>query len=381
MGERLGEELVRTDQILLAVTGEDVRPVVECPSGHLGDDGALALAGFARHQQHSPTTAGVPLPDTGHQRPDLLLAPDDADVGPERQPLRQRDALHRGRDRPVGSPCRSGAAGRGRRQPDVRLPEHPLFEVPQLLAGLDPLLLDEDPSDPSVRGQRLRLSTAPVEGDHQLGPQPLAVRVERHQSLEVRHDLRMAAEGQVDVHPELDGLQPSLVEPRALSGGERLVDEVGEGLTPPEVESGPQRQVGGFSVPGTERGRRHPDEALEPHGVHGGGVDVEDVARLLADQGVVPVCPQDRPEPRHVRVECPERRRWRCIRPDLVDDPVRRHDRPDVEDEQGQHRPLSTTPECQRHAVAAHLEGSQQPVLRRPGPHHSPTVGCRPVAP
>ena len=175
--ERLGEQLVRGAEVLLTVARQDERPVVERPAGHFGHDRALALPGLARHQQHRPSEAGVGALHGRGQRVDLVRAADDADVRSESEPLGEGHAGCRrpGRQRGGRSPPRPG--GHARQGQVGRLLEDLALEQSQLVAGLDPLLLHQDPPDPAVHGQGLGLATTPVQGDHELGPEPLAVGV------------------------------------------------------------------------------------------------------------------------------------------------------------------------------------------------------------
>ena len=180
---------------------QDVRPVVEGPTGHFGDDRALALPGFARHQQDRTPLAGVGLPDGGRQCADLLRPTDDPDVGSEQESLGQGDPSGRREERRGGGAGPSGPGWHTRQGEICRLLEHLPLEELEFVAGLDPLLLDEDAPDAPVSGHGIGLPTAPVQGDHQLGPEPFAVGVPRHQRLELGHDLCVASECQIDVDP------------------------------------------------------------------------------------------------------------------------------------------------------------------------------------
>jgi hypothetical protein len=51
------------------------------------------------------------------------------------------------------------------------------FQLVQARAGLDPELLAEGPPRLPIRLERLGLAITPIERDHQLGAQPLAVRM------------------------------------------------------------------------------------------------------------------------------------------------------------------------------------------------------------
>ena len=182
--------------------------------------------------------------------------------------MRSRSGSGTPRWAPAGSAARRPidrrAPGGTPRQGQVgRLLEDLALEQSQLVAGLDPLLLHQDPPDPAVRGQGLGLATTPVQGDHELGPEPLAVRVLGHQPLELGDDLGVAPQRQVGVDPQFERLESELVEPPALGGGEWLVGEIRQCLAPPQGEARPQRPVGRLGVLGVECRRGLPDEPLE----------------------------------------------------------------------------------------------------------------------
>ena len=111
-----------------------------------------------------------------------------------------------------------------------------LFQAPQRLARLDPELLDERPSSVLVDVERLRLTAATVEGEHELRAQPLLQWVLRDERLELRDEVDVPAERQVGVDPLDQRAQAKLLEPTDLVLGERLVGELCEWRAAPHRE-------------------------------------------------------------------------------------------------------------------------------------------------
>ena len=114
--------------------------------------------------------------------------------------------------------------------------EDRLLQAPQRLARLDPQLLDERPSSVLVDVERLRLTAATVEGEHELPAQTLLQWVLSDKRLELPDEVDVPAERQVDVDPLDQRAQAKLLEPTDLTLGERLVGELGERRAAPHRE-------------------------------------------------------------------------------------------------------------------------------------------------
>src|SRR5262249_10184928 len=102
------------------------------------------------------------------------------------------------------------------------------LELLQLLAGLDPELVDEHGPPALVDRQRIRLAPAAVEREHELGTYVLAVGMCRDERLEGRDDIGVPAElelGIVKLRPD-DELE--LLETGDLRLREQLEPEIGE---------------------------------------------------------------------------------------------------------------------------------------------------------
>ena len=76
VAERLGEQLIRGGEILLAMPEQHARPAVERGPGRLGDQRGLAQTGLTRDQQHlAALAAGDPLERIQHRRRSRLRGP------------------------------------------------------------------------------------------------------------------------------------------------------------------------------------------------------------------------------------------------------------------------------------------------------------------
>jgi hypothetical protein len=171
-----------------------------------------------------------------------------------------------------------GAAGQ-----DLRL------QGPELTPRLEAELLDGVPPAVAVDLQRVGLASAAVQREHQLTPQPLAQRVRPQERLELDDHLPVPAERQVGIDPALQRRQPQLLEPRDLVLGERLVGEVDQWRSTPELQPLPQPRRGVIGAAVGERALALRQRPLEPGDVHAVGRHLEHVAvRAGAQRHPVP---------------------------------------------------------------------------------------------
>ena len=122
------------------------------------------------------------------------------------------------------------------------------LQLLQTGAGLDPELVAECPPSASVRLERLCLTTASVEGEHQLRAQALAVGVRRNEGLELGDERVVVPEREVRFDPGLDRRQAELLQARDLGLGEGLEGEVCKRGSPPKCEGIPKRQRSAFRL-------------------------------------------------------------------------------------------------------------------------------------
>jgi hypothetical protein len=108
------------------------------------------------------------------------------------------------------------------------------LQLLQLGAGFEPELVAQRTADPVKHRERVGLPPSSIEGDHELAVETLACRMAGGERLELGYELVVSPKGQIRLDPLLERNQPELLEPRDLGLGERLVRDVGEGLTAPE---------------------------------------------------------------------------------------------------------------------------------------------------
>jgi hypothetical protein len=126
--------------------------------------------------------------------------------------------------------------GIARRRQIRVLPEDGRLELLQRLARLEAELVGELLPGLAIRLERLRLTPAPVEGEHELEPEPLPHRMAGHECLELRHQLGVAPEREVGLDTKLDRAESHLLQPRDLGLSELLVGQVPERRPSPEGE-------------------------------------------------------------------------------------------------------------------------------------------------
>ena len=111
-----------------------------------------------------------------------------------------------------------------------------LLELAQLVPRVEAELVGQDGPDLAQRGQRLGLPTGAGQGERVQRPDALAERVPRRRLLGGGHDHRVVTEGEQAQDARLLGVEPELVERRALEDDLGLVGEVGVRVTRPQGE-------------------------------------------------------------------------------------------------------------------------------------------------
>jgi hypothetical protein len=228
----------------------------------------------------------------------------------------------------------------------------------QLAGGLDADLLDERPARRAIGLERLGLATAPVQRQHQLAAEALAKRLFGDRGLQLCDDVLVAAEHQLRFDASLERRPAPLLEPRDLGLRERLVREVGERRTAPQLERLPEHDGGALRIE-VQLGPPAGHELLE-------AVDVTlarpDLQAISAPARLEPAVPAELPsQGRHLVVEHPLRRPRRRLPPQILHQPIRRHQLVRPEDQKGEQGPLS--PRANREGdtvVADHLERAKQ---------------------
>jgi hypothetical protein len=235
--------------------------------------------------------------------------------------------------------------------------EHPKLERGEIGPGVDAELVGEMVPNLVVRSQRIGLSPAPVERDHQQLPQPLPQRIALRRHAQIRRDLRVATRLQQGPEPVLANRCPYLTQPSRRTGHPALPRELLEDLTSPQgerlVEDGHRggRIVADESMPVSR-------EALEPEEVDIVALRAKQVPGRLADEDRrrctgQTVRLEGASQVRDVRVERPGGPCRRFIAPHVVDQPLSRDHPVDLQHQQRQHRPLARRAEIDRGAVVA----------------------------
>jgi len=132
-------------------------------------------------------------------------------------------------------PRRRLVGARGRRDQRI-VAENRLLELPELGAWLDAELLDQLGPSRSIRLQRVGLTARAIEGEHQLGSQPLAERVACDDASQLGDDLFVPAQREVRIEAVGEGAQVKLVEALGFETECRRKPDVTEGRPAPEGE-------------------------------------------------------------------------------------------------------------------------------------------------
>lgn len=185
------------------------------------------------------------------------------------------------------------------------------------------------------------------------------------QSVQFRHQLAVAATGQIGFHPVLEGVEAGLLQTTGLRSGERGIRYISQRRAPPKgqgLAKSPRRLylvTAGGLFPGFR------DEGPEVHGVHGGRVNQDEVTRRLGDHDPFATSlPQRLAQPGHVHPEGMGRPiRW-VLAPQVIGQALRRHHPVRRQQQQRQERPFPTAPHRQAGTlVVDDLEGTENAEL------------------
>ena len=243
--------------------------------------------------------------------------------------------------------------------------EDRLFQAPQRLARLEPQLLDERPSSVLVDVERLRLTAATVEGEHELPAETLLQWVLSDERLELPDEVGVPAERQVGVDPLDQRIQAKLLEPTDLVLGERLIGELRERRAAPHRERFAQQRRRTLRVTGGLRRAPVREPLPEP-------VDVEltlpDTECITSCQRLQTVVAQYAAQLGDVVLEDLRRRRRRLLAPELVDQPVRRERFVRVDQQEREQRTLLAAADARPSPpVVADLERTEDVEIHLPG--------------
>jgi hypothetical protein len=311
----------------------------------VGEAAAEPAGGVHRQRRLADTGHAVDRPD---RRPGLVEGRDAVHLDPTAGEVRRvvRQEAHptaRGR----GDRGRSGSVGQRR-----IVAKDALFQVGEGAAGIQPLLVGEHGAEPAGRGEGVVLASRPVEGEHEVGGQPLAQRVRGHVGGELVDEISVPPHGQLQFGEALDGREPPVLQPRAGRLDE-VGAHVGERLPPPQRQRGAE-SAGGLLGLGIADAPRLGDAGSELLQVELARLGTDHVPRRPGRQHVRRSRrPQHPPEAGDRGVDLGTRGVRRGRAPDRADETLRADHGAGVQQQVGQHRPVPGR------------RAGQGPVLRR----------------
>ena len=209
------------------------------------------------------------------------------------------------------------------------------------------------------RFERLRLPARSVESEHQLLPEPLAMRVVGDERLELADELSGVPGLDFGLEALFEQRQAQLLEAGDLALRERLVRELLQRRPAPERERFSELAC---ALVGRRR-LRVVEERLRPVHVELARLDAQQVPGRLGDDHVGA---KQLPELRDEVLE----RRWsgtrRLFAPERVDQPVGGDGTPGVEQEQREQSTLLRASELQEFSVAADVERTEKTEIHLP---------------
>ncbi len=240
-----------------------------------------------------------------------------------------------------------------------------LLEALQLLAGLEAELLVEDPACASVRGERIGLAFRPIQGEHQLPPQPFAVRVLADQAFQLIDQRGILAERKVGLNSILERRQPKILQTLGLQSQGPFVAHPCEGMAPPELQGLAQARRRSTTRSAFERLVSLSREPFETVRVHAVVPDVERVARGAArDRGIGT---QHGAELGDVGADRRQGAFGRLSMPELVGEPIERNRPRSTDEQECEQHALARPPERNRDSIPDDLDGAEHPKLDHAG--------------
>src|SRR5580765_3900713 len=141
------------------------------------------------------------------------------------------DQRRRGR----GKPSRRGSAGFGRGERRI-LAEDRALQLAELPAWLEAQLVGQHSPRDVIRLERLLLPARAVQREHVLLAQAFPVGLLGDQPLELADERTVLAQRQASLVPKLERTQPRVVERARFCDSQRLIREIGQSRTAPQLE-------------------------------------------------------------------------------------------------------------------------------------------------
>ena len=227
--------------------------------------------------------------------------------------------------------------------------EDPLLQLAELRRWIEAELLERRARLLEAL-EGVRLPPGPIEREHVVRAQPLAVWIRGHERVELRHERAVAPVVEICGDPRLERRQTALLQARRLRLGEGLVRDVRERRPAPERE-----RLGGRSLR---------DEPLEPLDVQLPLLHAQQIAGRARDDAVGA---ESLSQCVHVHLQRARAARRRLLAPDAVQQTVHGDDLVRVQQEQREQRPRPLPTESHRPTVVVHhLQRPQQPELHSP---------------
>jgi hypothetical protein len=205
----------------------------------------------------------------------------------------------------------------------------------QVVARLDAEVVDQQPAGPGVLGERVGPPPRVRQRHHQLPAQALPQREPLDQGGQVADDRPLAADGDLQVGPFLDGHRVLLVQRHRPLPHHPALQAV-QRPPPPQVQGGAHQRPGAVRI-----GRREAARLLDMVG------ELQRVQVVPGDADAVtgPVGPdhvggQDLAQPGHRGLQLGLRRRRRLVVPQRVDQVAGRHRRARPQQQHRQHGAL-----------------------------------------
>jgi hypothetical protein len=181
-----------------------------------------------------------------------------------------------------------------------------------------------------------------------------------NESLELRDELRVAAERELGVDELLAADEPELVQALRLERQQAVVSHVGERRAAPERESCAEPVGGEAGGAASERVPSLAEKPLESNRVDPRAVHLEDVPAAAGDHGVLP---ERGPQARDVDAQRLRGTAWGTALPQLLDEAVADDGPSRLEHEQREQRPLPAAADLEGPAVADGFDRAEQPEL------------------
>jgi hypothetical protein len=149
------------------------------------------------------------------------------------------------------------------------------LEVPELRTRLGHQILVQRRARPVVRREGIGLPTGAVQGEHQLGPEPLAVWEFGDEPLELIDQLTRAPELELSLDLRFERVSTKLIEANRFGMERSLIGQIAEGTAMQERERSADRLRGSSISPPLKGSEALTGQPLEAVSVDPIGLEVE----------------------------------------------------------------------------------------------------------